>query len=511
MYKIIITIFSFSGLLYSEINYGNLFIDYVNSEKVISSEKVSNLMESQFEKSIHSSGGYFEEKAIKMAMEAMPSLLLKSVSYSSSIINKKEMEDGETLSIFPNLNLKKELKKYRKYRKNKKITPDLLIPGDGYNLFIENGEFYYTCKNKSYRKRIERILGDFTSQCNLNKFILNNFQRISTSNIHSEIENSCMVYDNVLESLIPESLSMMTYELIQKVLFQRNIDLDSLIQMNHPLFKLNLPSTFTNSMKSIKPLVSELDEIFNHELTKSLNQFLLPYKITKFVQTGTDYDDSMYGMYRSSGVDPGLAKMWSKVNTGHVDTSIINRRAEIKISNSITPSWSEIKSFYGGLKGLMEKGVTQKDTLQFKLTYKIDKFEFYHDSTTGLNHSAMFITMNTSETGKIFHQEKLKDGYQIKVIGTIDIDNSPFHISHEFDKYKKEKITSLNFVCKYPENPINKEVFQLSIYDFKNSGEFVSEYKKLHTIYWDELRSILGDVPYISVSDKKKINFIIVE
>ena len=108
------------------------------------------------------------------------------------------------------------------------------------------------------------------------------------------------------------------------------------------------PQSFSLKKSEIKNEFDELSTLFLDYLNDKNKDFFKPYKKTQFVKTGEDYNTDTYDMYRSANVDPLLAMSFSKVNTGYNREIEVMRTAYILHSETIKPSWDEIKEYFGG-------------------------------------------------------------------------------------------------------------------------------------------------------------------
>ncbi|MAG78548.1 hypothetical protein CL616_04245 [archaeon] len=232
---------------------------------------------------------------------------------------------------------------------------------------------------------------------------------------------------------------------------------------------------------------NELSSTFLEYLIENNKEFFKPYKKTVFVKTGEDYSTDMYSDYRSAGVDPLLAMNYSKVSTGYNTQVEAMRTAYISHKETIKPSWDEIKEYYGGLKGLMDNGISKED--DFSLDYSVDKIEFTYEPQSSKIVSALFITMETTKKG--FHSEKLKDGNKIKVIGEAKLKDNPFHVPQE-----------IIIECIFPDNPSEQTVFEISLKDISDSQSYKGDFNNLKSLFSDEVEILFKKIPYTTYSKK---------
>jgi len=347
------------------------------------------------------------------------------------------------------------------------LTKHLLSQKDNF----ENSKNYISAKKNFYR-------GNFTSD--LRQFL--------------RLKNSIGYGNNVADALIP-ILTFCNDKLIY--------DFDNLEQFFTNSYVIETQS-FLDKKLEIKSEFDELSSMFQNYLNDKNKDFFKPYKKTEFVKTGEDYNTDSYNMYRSAGVDPLLAMTFSKVSTGYNREIEVMRRVYLSHSETIEPSWDEIKEHFGGLQGLMDRGIS-KDT-PVKLSYVANMIEFSYENESNKIIAALYISLNPSSLGKEFYSDLLKNGNKIKIIGEARLEKNYFHISNIHDSTKK--IHDMNyfndlmieqpliFECIFPENPTEKTRFEIPLELIRDNDIYKNDLKKLKSLFSDEVELIFNKVPY---------------
>ena len=259
------------------------------------------------------------------------------------------------------------------------------------------------------------------------------------------------------------------------------------------------PKSFLDKKLELESEFDELSSMFQNYLNDKNKDFFKPYKKTEFVKTGEDYNTDTYDMYRSANVDPLLAMSFSKVSTGYNKETEVMRTAYITHSETIEPSWDEIKEHFGGLQGLMDRGITKETSV--KLSYVANIIEFSYENESNRIIAALHISLNPSSLGKEFYSDLLKNGNKIKIIGEAKMKENYFHISDYRDgdmKYGKVRMIEqpLIFECTFPENPTNKTKFEVPLKLIGDNNIYKDDLKKLKTLFTDEAELLFNKVPY---------------
>ena len=225
---------------------------------------------------------------------------------------------------------------------------------------------------------------------------------------------------------------------------------------------------------------------------------------------------------------------FSQVATGYNTLVEVMRTAEYSYSEKIQPSWDQIKNHFGGIKGLMERGIN-KDTPIY-LSYNIDKIEFTYEPSSNRIVAASFITLSTSNIGEDYFSEELESGKKIKLIGEAKLKDNPF--SKELDKnlwdgeslisvlakstgsqsqniarvLNKLKSEEMFFECIFPDNPTKKTNFLIPLSKISDNDWYKNEYNDLYTLFYDEVETLFNDIPSVEYLRKENmflVNFLV--
>ena len=274
--------------------------------------------------------------------------------------------------------------------------------------------------------------------------------------------------------------------------------------------KFNNPGKrFKNDLSEAKKNYSNLLLEYENFIVEKNESFFKPYQKEVWVYLETDIDWTSYKLYKSANINSVLAYQFSKYDVGYADyvTSLRcyypQKNSKNTYNRKISPTWKEVKDFYGSLRVLNEKRIN-KDTPIF-LTYNIDKIEFNYDDDLNKISSFMFISLNSSEHGKEFYKNILKKGSKIIIDGEAKVIYNPFKndnkmkfINEENREYKEDIV----FECRFTDNPINENIFYVPLNAISDNSDY--NFKQLSQLYYDEIETICNGIIGTNFDSKSK-------
>ena len=264
----------------------------------------------------------------------------------------------------------------------------------------------------------------------------------------------------------------------------------------------NSSDEYMLSLSNKRAQFKELLSIFKKQLASINYEFYQPYIVSHFKKTGVTYDLTSYQWYKSEGFDFATSAFLSQRATGVWVDSTYEMSASIEVKEKIQPNWESVKKEFGGLKGLMKRGITKQD--EISLEYEAFRIEM-RASPDGSIDAILYIHLNPSPLGKEYYRDFLKFGNQIKVLGKSV--ETAYHFNSVFKFPKKNNIANVphKMHFEFPENPTGETHFIVPLKSMAKSDEYIEKIIKLETLFRDEVELLLDDMPNTSYDKENNI------
>tara|TARA_Y100001970_G_scaffold292473_1_gene433904 strand:- start:1354 stop:2892 length:1539 start_codon:yes stop_codon:yes gene_type:complete len=445
----------------------------------------------------------------------------------SHILKKSDLKNSNwktfdrfTFDRFTKKAIKRELKAISKEVKND-LTPDYLIlkriksadPGNFVRaryaaMFIVDGDLYIggdKCKGRTKYYKAGSLHPVFNNLAIKSKDKVSEEIAELLKDFSLPVISGCSMgsyYNRTPDWDTHAFVGLLISNFYYNHLYYEFYDLDSFTNCLETI-TIEPPSSFLKDIEKLKKEISNLDSIFMGKLAPVLANSLSPYTQEKWVTTSTDYDYDMYNLYVADGAPSWLAKEWSRVNYGHNEEYSTNQHLNVKLLKEVTPSWDEIKKFYGGIDELINRGITKDHINQFTLKYYTKKIEFIKNEEKYLPRIRVY--MSSGKLGKEFWADKVPADWVEDYNGDVEItyDNPYRLLNLVYNNEKKLIRTTIEdniFIeCSFSIPYFQENSYKAPFSSLQNIDNYKNEFSKLYTLYWDEIETIftLDEVAFL--------------
>ena len=266
----------------------------------------------------------------------------------------------------------------------------------------------------------------------------------------------------------------------------------------------------------------ELSAIFQKKLNGNYKEFFKRYKKEVVVGTTKSFDYNNYYRLRSQAIDATTSAVLSAKTYAKTEEREFERHVLFNFSKEIKPSWNEIKEFFGGLEGVMERNIS-KDSPVF-LKFEVNRIELQYDNISKKIDASLFIQTTASELGREYYSKYLKNlGFNTKnslvqVTGEAKFIGNFLHHSSmaseqkrlEFLKRKRREFRDVQvrprdmvmetqpifLECEFPDNLTGKNTYKFQFNSIQDSREELKNLLQLKKLFTDEVESIIKKVPF---------------